>query len=55
MKTGDTRDDRVAIAEGIAAGDKVVTEGQLKLQPNMPVRIDNSAALPPPPAIRSKE
>jgi membrane fusion protein (multidrug efflux system) len=48
VRLGEMRDDRVAIAEGIAAGDEVVTSGQLKLQPGVHVRIDNSASLRPP-------
>jgi membrane fusion protein (multidrug efflux system) len=55
VRTGDTRGDRVALVEGVAAGDEVVSEGQIKLLPNAKVRIDNSAALPPPPVPRPKE
>jgi membrane fusion protein (multidrug efflux system) len=55
VRTGDTRGDRIAITEGVAAGDQVVSEGQIKLLPNARVKIDNSAALPPPPTPRSKE
>jgi len=44
----------VAILEGIQAGEMVVTEGQLKLQPDARVRIDPNARLAPP-AIRPKE
>lgn len=51
VKTGDTRGDRVAIVEGVAAGDKVVTEGQLKLQPNARVRIDPKAGLQAPASL----
>ena len=54
VRTGDTRGDRVAILEGIQAGEMVVTEGQLKLQPDARVRIDPNARLAPP-AIRPKE
>jgi membrane fusion protein, multidrug efflux system len=45
VKTGDTRGDRLAILEGVAAGERVVTEGQLKLQPNARVRIDEAGGL----------
>ena len=55
MRTGDTRGDRVALTEGVAAGEKVVSEGQIKLQPNARVRISNQGALPPPPMPRPKE
>ncbi len=48
VKTGDTRGDRVAISSGLAAGDTIVTEGQLKLQPNARVRIDANAGLKAP-------
>jgi membrane fusion protein (multidrug efflux system) len=47
VRIGDTRGDRVAVTEGVAAGEKVVSEGQLKLQPNARVKIDNAGALPP--------
>lgn len=45
VKTGQARDDRVAIASGIAAGDEVVTTGQLKLNPGAAIRIDNAQPL----------
>lgn len=45
VKTGQARDDRVAIASGIAAGDEVVTTGQLKLNPGAAIRIDNTQPL----------
>jgi membrane fusion protein (multidrug efflux system) len=48
VRLGETRDDRVAIAAGIEAGDDVVTSGQQKLRPGVEVRIDNSAPLRPP-------
>ena len=48
MRVGETRGERVAIDEGVKAGERVVTAGQIKLQPNSPVMIDESAALPPP-------
>jgi membrane fusion protein (multidrug efflux system) len=48
VKTGDTRGDRVAIVEGLKAGERIVTEGQLKLQPNARVRIDDNAGLKSP-------
>ena len=43
-----TQGDRVAIVEGIKAGDEVVTSGQLKLQPGAAIKVDNAAALKSP-------
>lgn len=54
VRTGEMRDNRVAILEGVKAGEMVVSEGQLKLHPGDAVRIDPNAALTPP-AIRRKE
>ena len=48
VRLGAVRGERVAIEEGVTAGERVVTAGQIKLQANMPVAIDESAALPPP-------
>ena len=48
VRVGAVRGERVAIEEGLKEGDRVVTAGQIKLQPNMPVVIDNSPALPAP-------
>jgi membrane fusion protein (multidrug efflux system) len=42
VKTGATRGDQVAIESGIAAGDVVVTQGQMKLHNGSPVAINNS-------------
>jgi membrane fusion protein (multidrug efflux system) len=42
VKVGDTRDGRVAITEGLKAGEDVVIVGQLKLSPGAHVKIDNS-------------
>jgi membrane fusion protein (multidrug efflux system) len=39
------REDRVAIASGVAAGEMVVTTGQLKLNPGASIHIDNSQPL----------
>jgi membrane fusion protein (multidrug efflux system) len=47
VRLGDTRDERVAITEGVKPGDKVVTQGQIKLQPNAPVTIQANSGLPP--------
>jgi len=45
VKTGQARDDRVAIISGIQAGDEVVTTGQLKLNPGAAIKIDNAQPL----------
>lgn len=45
VKTGPVQDSRVAILEGVASGEQVVTTGQLKLTPGAPVKIDNSQPL----------
>ena len=45
VKTGEMREDRVAIASGVAAGEMVVTTGQLKLNPGASIHIDNSQPL----------
>ncbi|MDE3011669.1 MAG: efflux RND transporter periplasmic adaptor subunit [Pseudomonadota bacterium] len=42
VKTGATRGDQVAILQGLKAGDRVVTSGQLKLHNGTPLVIDNS-------------
>lgn len=48
VRTGETRGDRVAILEGVAAGDLVVSSGQLKLQPGADILVDNSRPLEAP-------
>ena len=48
VRLGAARGERIAIEDGVKAGEQVVTAGQVKLQANMPVRIDHGAALPPP-------
>ncbi len=48
VRVGAVRGERVALVEGVRAGERVVTAGQIKLQANMPVTIDESAALPAP-------
>lgn len=47
VTVGDQKGGLVAIARGVAAGDEVVTAGQVKLQNNVPVTVDNSIALKP--------
>lgn len=54
VKTGQTREDRVAILSGLATGEQVITTGQLKLNPGAHIRVDNSKPLSPP-ATRPKE
>lgn len=48
VKTGDRDKDRVAILDGVSAGDQVVTSGQLKLQSGGEVVVKPSDALTPP-------
>jgi membrane fusion protein, multidrug efflux system len=48
VKTGPVRGDRIAIASGLAAGEQVVTTGQIKLNPGAAIRIDNTQPLNPP-------
>jgi len=48
VRVGEVRGERVAVPEGLAPGERVITSGQIKLQPNSPVKIDASGALPPP-------
>jgi membrane fusion protein, multidrug efflux system len=51
VKVGDAQGDRVVMLSGVAAGEKIVTEGQIKLQPGAAVRIEANAAMTPP-AVR---
>ncbi len=41
VQTGATRGDQVAVLSGVAAGDEVVTAGQLKLRNGAPVLVNN--------------
>jgi membrane fusion protein (multidrug efflux system) len=54
VRVGESREDRIAISEGVRPGEVVVIEGQLKLQPGQRVRVDPSARLEPA-AVRPKE
>ncbi len=54
VHVGDTRGDRVAIVDGVTAGEEVVSSGQIKLENGMHVRIDNAGA-PIPPATLPTE
>jgi membrane fusion protein (multidrug efflux system) len=47
VRPGDAREDKVAILDGVKAGELVVTQGQIKLQPNARVRVDPNAGLAP--------
>jgi membrane fusion protein, multidrug efflux system len=48
VHVGAARGDRIAIEDGVKAGEQVVTAGQIKLQDKSPVTVDNTLALPPP-------
>ena len=48
VRVGPSEGDRVAILEGVQAGEEVVTSGQLKLQPGAAIKVDNAGALKPP-------
>jgi membrane fusion protein (multidrug efflux system) len=45
VRVGPSQGDRIAILEGIKPGEQVVTSGQLKLQPDATIKVDNSGAL----------
>lgn len=46
VKTGEARGDRIAVVEGLKAGETVVTEGQIKLQPNAHVTVAAAGIVP---------
>ena len=48
VRTGQVREGRVSVTFGLAAGEQVVTTGQLKLNPGASIRIDNTQPLTPP-------
>jgi len=48
VKLGPARGERVGIQSGVSEGEVVVTAGQIKLQQNSPVYIEEGGALPPP-------
>ncbi|HWY83196.1 MAG TPA: efflux RND transporter periplasmic adaptor subunit [Roseiarcus sp.] len=48
VRVGPARGERIAVEDGLRAGEQVVTAGQIKLQAYMPVTIDEAAALPAP-------
>jgi membrane fusion protein (multidrug efflux system) len=47
VRIGDTRGDRVSVLDGVKPGERVVSEGQVKLTPNALVRIAPDAGLKP--------
>ena len=47
LRTGETRGDRIAVLEGVNIGDRVVSEGQIKLMPGAHVVIDPKGGLEP--------
>ena len=49
VRTGEAKGDRVAIIDGVAVGERVVTQGQIKLFPNAKVKVDAAAVLQAPP------
>lgn len=51
VKIGDRFNGRIAITQGVRAGDKVASSGQLRLYTGMPVTIVQSDTLAPPPAV----
>lgn len=55
VTTGPTRGDQIAVLKGIAAGDEVVTSGQLKIKHNSPVQINNSVTPSMDPAPQPNE
>ncbi len=48
VRVGAARGERVAIEDGLRAGERVVTAGQIKLQAYSPVALDETPALPAP-------
>jgi membrane fusion protein (multidrug efflux system) len=48
VKSGQVREDRVAVTSGLKEGEQVVTTGQVKLTNGSLVKVDNSQALVPP-------
>ena len=51
VRTGEARGDRIAILEGVKPGEKVITEGQIKLMPDAPIRIEPGGGLEPRPVL----
>ncbi len=55
VRTGATRGDRIEILEGVAPGDRLIIEGQIKLQPGGRVKIAATGATQSPPSVLPKE
>lgn len=53
VETGEVRNGRVEITEGLDTGDEVVSAGQVKLRNDQPIQIDNSIELEPDDAVNS--
>lgn len=49
VRLGETQEGRIAVLEGVEAGETVITTGQLKLRPGARVKINNEAPLTPQP------
>jgi len=47
VKTGEAREGRIRVVEGLSEGDRVVSAGQVKLRNGQSVAIDNSVVLEP--------
>ena len=47
VRTGDVRGDSIAVLDGLKSGERVVSEGQIKLMPNARVRVDPAAGMRP--------
>ena len=52
IRTGEARDGRVAVVEGLEAGDTVVSAGQVKLRNGQAIEVDNSVELDPEDALQ---
>jgi membrane fusion protein, multidrug efflux system len=48
VKTGEIREDRVAVLSGLKADEVVITTGQLKINPGASIRVDNAQELQAP-------
>ena len=51
VRTGEARGDRISILEGVKPGERVISEGQIKLAANALVRVDPNAGLKPAPTL----
>ena len=49
IERGQVQGDKVVIAKGLAAGEQVITDGQLMVRPGGPVRLDGGQGGPPAP------